>query len=261
MPFQAVRDLNMHYLEHGDPGGAPVLLIHGNVSSSAWWQYTLDRLSGSPYRLIAPDLRGRGQTEGPADDWTIETLAQDIRGLVEALQLGKVHLVGHSLGALVAIQYALDYKPEVRSLFLLAPGWVAGDMPAEVADPNRIRMMVENKAILKAALRMTAANHPEAGWEVLESAGLRQQDAASYRTPIALKQWAVASRLRELDGIPTTVARGVHDSVIPESVVLASAQGIPHARYEVIEGATHSPNVEVPDAFVALLRAHLERAS
>jgi 3-oxoadipate enol-lactonase len=57
------------------------------------------------------------------------------------------------------------------------------------------------------------------------------------------------------------VARGVHDSLIPESVVLASAQGIPGARYEVIEGATHSPNVEVPDAFVAVLRAHLERAS
>ncbi|MCS6871958.1 MAG: alpha/beta hydrolase [Anaerolineae bacterium] len=260
MPFQAVHDLKMHYLDQGDPDGTPIVFIHGNVSSSVWWQYTLDRLSGLPYRLIAPDLRGRGETEGPADSWTIETLAHDVRGLVEALGLGSVHLVGHSLGALVAIQYALDYKPEVRSLFLLAPGWVAGDMPAEIADPARIQMMVQNKAILKAALRMTAANHPEAGWEVLESASLRQQDAASYRTPVALKQWAVAQRLGELYGIPTTVARGVNDTIIPESVVLASAQGIPNARYEVIEGATHSPNVEVPDTFVALLRAHLERA-
>ncbi len=259
MPFRDVHDLRVHYLDQGNPTGAPIVFIHGNVSSSVWWQYTFDRLSDAPYRLIAPDLRGRGETEGPADSWTIETLAHDVRGLVEALELGSVHLVGHSLGALVAVQYALDYKPEVRSLFLLAPGWVAGDMPAEVADPARIQMMVQNKTILKAALRMTAANHPEAGWEILESAGLRQQDAASYRTPIALKQWAVAQRLRELDGIPTTVARGVHDSVIPESVVLASAQGIPHARYEVIEGATHSPNVEVPDAFAAVLRAHLER--
>jgi pimeloyl-ACP methyl ester carboxylesterase len=261
MPFLEVHDLKMHYLDQGNPNGTPIVFIHGNVSSSVWWKYTLDRLSGTSYRLIAPDLRGRGETEGSADNWTIETLAHDVRGLIEALGLGSVHLVGHSLGALVAIQYALDYKPEVRSLFLLAPGWVAGDMPAEVADPARIQMMVQNKAILKAALRMTAANHPEAGWEVLESASLRQQDAASYRTPVALKQWAVAARLRELDGIPTTVARGVHDSVIPESVVLASAQGIPHARYEVIEGATHSPNVEVPDAFVAILRAHLERAN
>jgi 3-oxoadipate enol-lactonase len=261
MPFQTVNDLNIHYIEQGDPSGAPVLFIHGNVSSSTWWLYTLDRLSGSPYRLIAPDLRGRGETEGPADNWTIETLAQDLRGLVEALGLGRAHLVGHSLGALVAIQYALDHKPDVRSLFLLAPGWIAGDMPDEVADPARIRMMVENKAILKAALRMTAAKHPDDGWEVLENAALRQQDAASYRTPVALKQWAVAPRLGELDGIPTTVARGVHDSLIPESVVLASAQGIPGARYEVIEGATHSPNVEVPDAFVAVLQAHLERAS
>ncbi|MFN7209727.1 MAG: alpha/beta fold hydrolase [Aggregatilineales bacterium] len=260
MPFQDVHDLKMHYLDQGDPNGVLIVFIHGNVSSSVWWQYTFERLSGSAYRLIAPDLRGRGETEGAADNWTIETLAHDVRGLIEVLGLGSVHLVGHSLGALVAIQYALDYKPDVRSLFLLAPGWVAGDMPAEVADPARIQMMVQNKAILKAALRMTAANHPDAGWDVLENAALRQQDAASYRTPVALKQWAVAARLRELEGIPTTVARGINDSIIPEAVVLASAQGIPHARYEVIQGATHSPNVEVPDAFVALLRVHLERA-
>lgn len=260
MPFQTVNDLQMHYLDQGNPNGTPLLFIHGNVSSSVWWRYTLERLADSPYRLIAPDLRGRGETKGQADHWTIETLAHDLRGLVEALGLGSLHLIGHSLGALVAIQYALDFKPEVRSLFLLAPGWVAGDMPDEVGDPARIKMMVENKAILKMALRMTAANHPDEGWDVLETASLRQQDDASYRTPIALKMWAVDQRLGELDGIPTTVARGVHDSIIPEAVVLASAQGIPHAHYEVLHGATHSPNVETPDAFVEVLRAHLDRA-
>ena len=126
MPTAAIGDLKMHYLDQGS--GQPVVLIHGNTSSSAWWEYTLQRVRGD-YRFIAPDLRGRGDTEGPAADWTIETLADDVRGLVEHLGLGPAHFVGHSLGSDVALQYALDHPADVKSLTLLKPGWVAGDMP------------------------------------------------------------------------------------------------------------------------------------
>lgn len=259
MPTIAVKDLTMHYLDQGV--GDPVLFIHGNVASSVWWHYTFERMSAMPYRLIAPDLRGRGATGGNADTFTIDTLADDIHALITALSLPKVHLVGHSLGACVAIQYALDHKDHTRSLYLLAPGWVAGDMPDAVGDPERIKMLVENKAILKAALRMTAQKHPDEGWSVLEDASMQQTDAASYRTPIALKQWNVAARLGELDGIPTTITRGEGDAVVPEAVVMMSVNGIPHTAYSVFAGATHSPNVEIPDQFVESLATHLARAS
>lgn len=258
MPSTAVKDLQIYYRDQGYPIATPIVFIHGNVSSSAWWEYIYRRLAGSPYRLIAPDLRGRGQTGGTADQWTIETLADDLHHLLTEIGIGRAHIVGHSLGGVVAIQYALDHKANVRSLYLLAPGWVKGDMPEAVGDPARIKMLVENKAILKMALRATASAHPDEGWSFFEEASMQQSDAASLRSPAALKQWNVHARLGELAGIPTVVARGEGDIIVPEPVVMDSANGIPGAKYETFAGATHSPNIEVPDAFAASLMRHWE---
>lgn len=256
MPTAAIGDLKMHYLEQGS--GQPVVLIHGNTSSSAWWEYTLTRMGGA-YHFIAPDLRGRGDTEGPAAEWTIETLAGDVRGLVAHLGLGPAHLVGHSLGSNVALQYALDGPADVKSLTLLNPGWVAGDMPAMLADAARIAAMVANKDQLKLALRATAINHPDDdNWKRLEATSLKQRDEASLRGPAALQAWAVADRLGELTGIPTLVVRGAEDQFLSTRAVCQHIlDNLPGARYLEIPGASHSPNVETPDAWVAALREHL----
>jgi len=256
MPIAAIGDLNMYYVEQGS--GEPVVLIHGNTSSSVWWEYTLARL-GNAYHFIAPDLRGRGDTGGPAAGFTIETLADDLRGLIDHLGLGPAHLVGHSLGSDVVLQYALDHVADVKSLVLMNPGWVAGDMPAEVSDPARIQMMVANKELLKLALRGIAMKHPDDdNWKRLEAASLKQTDEASLRTPAALKEWIVVDRLHELAGIPTLVARGADDQFIATKAVCQKiVDNLPGATYAEIEGASHSPNVEAPDAWVAVLKQHL----
>ncbi len=258
MPTATVGDLKIHYIEQGS--GEPVVLVHGNTSSSVWWEYTLERMKDAPYRFVAPDLRGRGETEGPSSSWTVEILANDVRGLLEQLGMGKAHFVGHSLGANVALQYALDHKGDVISLLLLNPGWVAGDIPDAIADRARIEQMVGNKDILKMALRGVAMMHPEnEGWQRLVDASLKQRDEASLRGPAALKAWNVAARLGELTGIPTTVVRGAGDAYLSTAGVCQSiVSRIPGAGYITVPGATHSPNVEVPDAWVALLREHLE---
>ncbi len=256
MPTAAIGDLNMYYVEQGS--GEAVVLIHGNTSSSVWWEYTLARLDDA-YHFIAPDLRGRGNTGGPAADFTIETLANDICGLIEYLELGAAHFVGHSLGSDVALQYALDHKADVKSLTLMNPGWVAGDMPAEISDPARIQMMVANKELLKMALHGIAMKHPDnKDWKRLEAASLKQTDEASLRTPVALKDWIVVDRLHELAGIPTLVVRGAEDQFIAtQAVCQRITDNLPGARYVEIAGASHSPNVEAPDAWVAVLKQHL----
>ena len=102
--------------------GEPVVFVHGNVSSGGVWDEQLAPLPDG-LRGIAVDLRGYGETEpAPVDaarglrDWS-----DDVRALVEALDLGPAHLVAHSLGAGVALQYACDFPREVRSLALAAP--------------------------------------------------------------------------------------------------------------------------------------------
>ena len=114
--------LKMHYLER--TGHVPVLFVHGNVSSSAFFRQTLERL---PERLrgIAVDLRGYGESEAQPVDATrgLRDFSDDLHSLIEELGLAdqKVYLVGWSLGGGVIMQYAIDHPDVVAGLLLSAP--------------------------------------------------------------------------------------------------------------------------------------------
>ena len=111
------------YLEAGDSAKQPVLLVHGNVSSNLFWEETLEALSPS-YWVLAPDLRGYGESEAKEVDATrgVSDWAEDLRALVTALRIeAQIHLVGWSLGGGVVMQYAIDYPESVASLTLINP--------------------------------------------------------------------------------------------------------------------------------------------
>ncbi|NMR19110.1 alpha/beta hydrolase [Cellulomonas fimi] len=102
--------------------GQPVLFVHGNVSSSLFWQQSLlDVPEG--YRPLAVDLRGFGDSEALPVDATrgVRDYSDDLAALVEALELGPCHLVGWSMGGGVTLQYLRDRPDQVRSLTLVNP--------------------------------------------------------------------------------------------------------------------------------------------
>lgn len=106
--------------ERGD--GEPVVFVHGNVSAGSVWDEQLALLPAG-LRGVAVDLRGYGDTETKPVDATrgMRDWSEDLRALVEALGLGAAHLVAHSLGAGVALQYAIDHPADVRTLTLVTP--------------------------------------------------------------------------------------------------------------------------------------------
>jgi pimeloyl-ACP methyl ester carboxylesterase len=114
--------LNTHALFAGTKGGAPVVFVHGNVSSGRFFEETLAALPAGYYG-IAPDLRGFGDSETKTLDATrgVSDFSDDLHSLVEALGLNKIHLVGWSVGGGVIMQYAMDHADKVASLTLLAP--------------------------------------------------------------------------------------------------------------------------------------------
>lgn len=111
--------LRIHYRTNGLASGTPVILIHGNVSSSVFWDELIDALPDKYYAL-APDLRGYGDTEALPLDATrgVQDWADDIHAFAEALNLPKFHLLGWSLGGGVAMQYAIDHSDRLLSLTL-----------------------------------------------------------------------------------------------------------------------------------------------
>lgn len=118
--------LKIHLRIKGRDEGAPVLFVHGNVSSSAFWDETLAALP-SDFLGLAPDLRGYGDSEpGPLDATRgLRDFSDDLRGLVETLKLtagGRIlHLVGWSVGGGIIMQYAIDHPDDVASLVLVNP--------------------------------------------------------------------------------------------------------------------------------------------
>ncbi len=254
-----VRDLDVALRERGN--GPPVLLVHGNASSSVWWEPALDRVPHT-WHWLAPDLRGRGETIGPSAGWTIPSLARDLVGVLDALDVEAAHLVGHSLGANVAMELALEAPGRVRSLCLLNPGWVAGDIPAPLADDARLAAVANQPALLRVLLRAVAPKHPEGpAWDRLVTSSLRQTPDATLEGGRAYRQWNVAARLHELRG-PVTILRGEGDVGLSTAALCESlARAIAGAVLVTIPNATHAPNVEQPVAFVAALMDHLRRKS
>ncbi|GFJ81815.1 alpha/beta hydrolase [Phytohabitans houttuyneae] len=102
--------------------GPPVLFVHGNVSSSLFWQPTMLALP-ERYRPLALDLRGFGDTDAAPVDATrgLRDFADDVAALVQALDLPPAHLVGWSMGGGVVLQYMLDHPDRVASVTLVNP--------------------------------------------------------------------------------------------------------------------------------------------
>lgn len=115
--------LKVHTLQSGPEFGTPVLFIHGNASSSTFWEETMLALP-EKYRAIAPDLRGYGDTEDLLIDSTrgFGDWVDDIVALTEALGIERYHVVGHSLGGALLFSLLPAAATRIRSLTLVAPG-------------------------------------------------------------------------------------------------------------------------------------------
>ncbi|HEV2581747.1 MAG TPA: alpha/beta hydrolase, partial [Ktedonobacteraceae bacterium] len=121
--FQTDR-LKVAYLEAGT-GDVPVVLIHGNCSSSAFFQdFMLALVATGRYRIFAPDMRGYGDSETLPVDATrgVRDFSDDLDAFARATNLTSFHLLGWSLGGNVVMQYAIDYPGMLRSLMLESPG-------------------------------------------------------------------------------------------------------------------------------------------
>ena len=114
--FADVGPLHMHYLIAGK--GDVVVLLHGFGESSRMWVPLMKALSDK-HTVIAPDLRGAGQTEVPVDGYTKAIMARDVHNLVESLGFKNVQVVGHDVGMMVAYAYASMYPTDVKRVVLM----------------------------------------------------------------------------------------------------------------------------------------------
>jgi pimeloyl-ACP methyl ester carboxylesterase len=114
--FADVNGTRLHYLVAGQ--GAPVMLLHGYTQTSHMWRPLIAELAKT-HTVLAPDLRGAGQSAKPPQGYDKKTLAQDVRALASSLGYRRVQLVGHDIGLMVAYAYAAQYPAEVDRIALM----------------------------------------------------------------------------------------------------------------------------------------------
>ena len=134
--FAEVNGVKLHYLVAGK--GDPVVLLHGFAETSHMWRPLIAQLSDK-HTVIAPDLRGFGQSSAPEGGYTKKAMAQDIHALVKSLKYDRIRLVGHDIGLMVAYAYAAQYASEVDRIVLMEaflPGgrghWLMEEAPDQV---------------------------------------------------------------------------------------------------------------------------------
>ncbi len=114
--FANVNGVRLHYLASGT--GEPVILLHGYAETSHMWRPLMVELAAT-HTVIAPDLRGAGQSGTPPAGYSKAEMAEDIHALARKLDFGQIRIVGHDIGLMVAYAYAAQFSNEVERIALM----------------------------------------------------------------------------------------------------------------------------------------------
>lgn len=256
----------LHYLDEG-VGDAPIVLLHTFPLQSAMWEPQIEELS-SNYRLLAPDLMGFGASDAPADRhaYSVERWADDVMGLISALDIDRIVLVGLSSGGYVALSLVRRHR-EVVGALVLADTEPGPDSPEDQERRTDEQHWLETEGDVgylagRLLEGMVSGQSPHRG-EVVKRARLLME-----ANPIegwiggleALKHRPDATGdLHKID-VPALVMVGEHDELTPPATAEALQAQIPDARLSTVPEAGHLSNMENPAGFNTGLRQFLAEA-
>ena len=253
MPFAAVDAIELYYESHGS--GPPIVFAHGRGGNHlSWWQqvpFFADR-----YRCITIDHREFGQSKDAADGPGRAAFVEDLRGLLDHLDIREAYLVGQSMGGSTCLGFAVAYPERVKALVL-------ADTTGGIAEER-----------ILADFRRRAPALPRASSDRAISAGFKRRDPA--KAFLYAEIGALSAPVRETleqyltseDGpraaalaafrVPTLVVVGAEDPIVTPELARLVSELIPGSRLAVVADAGHSVYFERPDEFNALVIGFLQ---
>jgi len=263
--------LHGHRVSFRRAGRGPLLvLLHGIAGTSATWDEVIPFLSRS-HTVVAPDLLGHGDSGKPPGDYSLGAYANAVRDLLEALDLERGTLVGHSLGGGVALQFAYQFPERCERLVLVSSGGLgrevhallrAAALPgAEIVLPWLCvigRHSVGRVVHALAGFGLRASADLEETWRgfvSLEDPEARRAFLHTVRGIIDLggQRVSASDRLYLAADLPTLILWGEEDPLIPVRHGMETHERIAGSRLEVFPGAGHFPHLDEPERFAETL--------
>ncbi len=255
-----LKSINLCYTDAGE--GLPLVFVHGFPLSRGVWQKQIEALRPS-YRVVAPDLRGLGESEPQPGPTTMAQCAADLRALLQQLATGPVVLIGHSMGGYVALAFARQFPEMLRGLVLVCTK--AGQDNSEAAAGRRaLAEKVKAKGVHvvldEMAPKMLSPGNqdPQMAAQVFGFMA-SSKPAGVVGALLGMAERPDATSLLAQITVPTLVITGADDALIPRAESDKLAGAIPGAQLTVIPHAGHLVAFEQPDEFNRVLKEWLSR--
>ena len=250
-------NLGKHSLKFLDKGrGTPLLMIHGFPLTSSAWNRQVEVLE-KKFRVIAPDLRGFGQSEAVGDATSMADFADDLVALMSHLDLSSVVVMGHSMGGYVALNLVTRFPEKIQGLILVGskPGADSQEAAKKRHETAAKALDGGSEAILKdMAAKMVAKNSTNK--EMIVEIEKLMRPAQPRGLANALRGMAVRPDSTPNLGhitAPTLLISGDADALIPCEESMTMAERIPKATLEIIPAAGHLVSFEKASEFNAVL--------
>jgi 3-oxoadipate enol-lactonase len=265
MPFSTKNGISLYYDVAGE--GPAVCLINGyRLSGAAWPDAFINQLA-SRFEIISFDNRGTGRSDKPPGGYEFANMATDVLGLMDTLQLQRVHLLGFSMGGAIAQEFAIHHPDRLDRLILF--GTFCGGIWAEPASYSVFKLLLtaDDQSPEEAARQAWPVTYsPEYLATNADAVEQQMRRELEHPTPTFVAQRQMEA-LRQFDGYgdlpniraPTLVATGAEDVLVKprNSQILASR--IPNSRLELLADLGHRAIWEAPEEIADLAGDYLAR--
>ena len=261
--FVEVKGIKLCYDVHGN--GEPVILLHGFSDRKEHWRAQVGDLSNH-FKVIRLDNRGAGKSDG---EYSMEVYASDVAGLIDNLEIGRAHIIGHSMGGMIAQNFAILYPKKVNKLILLntLPGLKPPGEPLEdfvtiqressikgqeaiLNDPNNAFVDGAKPSYSRKFWKLMKENPKKKFHDIWSVEDLIEEKINYGPTPIDLSNQTHAlsthntyERLHEIKN-EVLIISAEKDKSCPTSMGEKMHELIPNSKFIITEGAAHQSILE-----------------
>ncbi|CAF0943856.1 unnamed protein product [Rotaria sp. Silwood1] len=239
--YALVNGIRIWYTIYGPADGIPILFLHGGFANSDYWGLQVKQLQ-STYKCILMDSRGQGRSPSSATNITYDLMTSDVIGLLDYLDITRIHLVGWSDGAIIGLNMAMKYPRRLISLFAFAANYDSSGAKDILASPVFPAYLTRSKSEYE---QMSPVNN--------------YQDLYNNLTTMwsTLPNWSKTDFDKIPHNLPVLIVDADHEEVINREQTDMMATWIQQAGEMILPKTSHFAFIQDPESFTAAMTRFL----